>query len=92
MRREEKNRIIDMGKLRARKLSLRFMLSFLLVLCLPIICFSSIFMYYFAGIYREKLIEQAENTLATAGSELIMDIESLQVLVADDAFGTKAKT
>lgn len=92
MRREEKNRIIDMGKLRARKLSLRFMLSFLLVLCLPIICFASIFMYYFAGIYREKLIEQAENTLATAGSELVRDIESLQVLVADDAFGTPLST
>ena len=81
-----KNRLCT-GKLHISKMYLRFMISFLIVLFLPIICFTSVFMHYFAGVYREKIIKQAEDSLATAGMELVRDVESLEVLVSDDALG-----
>ena len=74
-------------KRKIENIHLRFTLSFLLVLFVPIICFAVVFMQYFGRIFQEKIIEQAQNTLSTAGMELVRTMESLEVLVADDSFG-----
>lgn len=62
-------------------ITVRFFVSFFLVLCLPIIFFVCIFFRNYTEIYREKIIEQAQSSLTTVGNELERSINSLQSIV-----------
>ena len=60
----------------------RFILSFLIVLLLPVSCFVFIFLQNYREIYRDKVIGQARNSLEASAMELERTIESLESFVA----------
>ena len=49
----------------------RFILSFLIVLLLPVTCFIFIFLHNYQEIYRNKIIELARNSLEASVMELV---------------------
>lgn len=64
-----------------KKTTRRYILSFLAVLILPMICFVLTFQQSFRDTYRGKIIEQAQSNLDITGSELDRKVESLHTLV-----------
>lgn len=71
------------------KTSRRYILSFLSVLILPMICFIVLFQQNFRDIYREKVVEQAQSNLNVIGRDLDRKIESLHTLVEYNAIDKK---
>ncbi|MBE5892909.1 MAG: helix-turn-helix transcriptional regulator [Lachnospiraceae bacterium] len=67
----------------------RFLISFLIVLFLPVLCFVYLFQQNFRNIYRERIVEQAQISLETAGRELERDISILQSIVVYNSMGTQ---
>lgn len=68
--------------IRLDKTYVRFICSFLLMLCLPVIGFVFLFMQNYREVYRTKIIEQAKNSLTAAGTDLERDIVSLHQIVS----------
>lgn len=60
----------------------RFILSFLIVLLLPVTCFVFIFLQNYREIYRNKIIDQARNSLEASAMELERTIEGLESFVS----------
>ena len=54
-----------------------FLISFCLILCLPVICFSFIFLQNYRKIYCDKIVEQAQISLESAGRELERTLDNL---------------
>ncbi len=77
-----------MGRIRNRihrnRTYVRFIFSFLATLCLPIMCFTYIFLQDYREVYRDKIIEQAENSLDTTGMELDRYIGSLWMTIFNE--------
>lgn len=70
------------NKIRVSKIYKRFILSFLIVLLLPVSCFAVIFLQNYRELYREKVLNLAENSLEASVMELERMIESLESFVA----------
>ena len=60
----------------------RFILSFLIVLLLPVTCFVFIFLQNYREIYRNKIIDQARNSLEASAMELERTVEGLESFVS----------
>ena len=71
------------------KTSRRFILSFLSVLILPMICFIVLFQQSFRDIYRGKVVEQAQSNLDVIGKDFDRKIESLRTLVEYNSIDKK---
>ena len=67
--------------LRVRKTWRRFLISFLIALCFPVVCLVSIFQQSFREIYTNKIVDQAQLSMEAQGRELERSIESLQSVV-----------
>lgn len=67
--------------IRINKLTKRFVLSFLIVLVLPIICFICLFMRYYREIYRDNILGQAENSVQITVREVERNIAGFQSIV-----------
>lgn len=76
-------------KLYLGKTSRRFILSFLSVLILPMMCFIIFFQQNFRNIYSERIISQAQNNLNIIGSDLERRMEGLHTLVEYNAIDKK---
>ena len=74
------------------KTSRRFILSFLSVLILPMICFIVLFQHSFRDIYRGKVVEQAQSNLDVIGKDFDRKIESLRTLVEYNSIDKDYKT
>lgn len=59
----------------------RFMLSFLCVLIFPVVSFIFLFQQNFREIYREKIMQQAEQVLDLVGVDMDGNMEGLRALV-----------
>ncbi|MBQ8815554.1 MAG: helix-turn-helix transcriptional regulator [Lachnospiraceae bacterium] len=70
------------NKIRVSKIYKRFILSFLIVLLLPVICFAFIFLQNYREIYREKVLNLAQNSLEASVMELERTTEGLESFVA----------
>ena len=70
------------NKIRVSRIYKRFILSFLVVLLLPVSCFAVIFLQNYRELYREKVLNLAENSLEASVMELERIIESLESFVA----------
>lgn len=60
----------------------RFLISFLVILILPIAIFFTIFLKDYYKIYQKKIIEQAESALAGTVKELERELDSLWAIAA----------
>ena len=60
----------------------RFILSFLIVLLLPVNCFVFIFLNNYREIYRNKVLGQAKNSLEASAMELERTLENLESFVS----------
>ena len=70
------------NKIRVSKIYKRFILSFLIVLLLPVSCFALIFLRNYRELYREKVLKLAQNSLEASVMELERTTESLDSFVA----------
>lgn len=70
------------NKIRVSRIYKRFILSFLIVLLLPVICFVFIFLQNYREIYRDKVLNQAQNSLEASMMELERTVESLESFVS----------
>ena len=70
------------NKIRVSKIYKRFILSFLIVLLLPVSCFALIFLWNYRELYREKVLKLAQNSLEASVMELERTTESLDSFVA----------
>ena len=69
-------------KIRVSRIYKRFILSFAIVLLLPVGCFTFIFLQNYREIYREKVLGLAESSLEASVMELERTIESLENFVS----------
>ena len=69
-------------KIRVSRIYKRFILSFAIVLLLPVGCFTFIFLQNYREIYREKVLGLAESSLEASVLELERTIESLENFVS----------
>lgn len=70
---------------RVRKTYKKFILSYVLVLILPISLFTFLFLKNYRDIYREKIIEQEMTLLQTTARELERNIEELQAIAINSS-------
>lgn len=70
------------NKIRVSKIYKRFILSFMIVLLLPVSCFTFLFLQNYREIYREKVLDLAKNSLEASIMELERTIESLESFVS----------
>ena len=70
------------NKIRVSRIYKRFILSFMIVLLLPVSCFTILFLQNYREIYREKVMDLAKNSLEASIMELERTIESLENFVS----------
>jgi len=59
----------------------RFIISFMFVLFLPIVCFIFVFQNNFSMIYRDNILKQVQSSLDMSGLAFDRDIENLQIYI-----------
>lgn len=70
------------NKIRVSRIYKRFILSFTMVLLLPVSCFGFLFLRNYREIYREKVLDLARHSLGASVMELERTIEGLESFVS----------
>ena len=70
------------NKIRVSRIYKRFILSFTMVLLLPVSCFVFLFLRNYREIYREKVLDLARHSLGASVMELERTIEGLESFVS----------
>lgn len=63
----------------------KFMISYILLLILPLACFSLFYFSYYLKIYRKNVRRQAEDALFTVTDELQRTVEEFRMIAAQDS-------